>query len=279
MTGTNDAAQRRKQRSGSFGEVAGEYGRLRPAPCPAAVDWALPDRPGARVLDLAAGAGTLTAELAARGLDVVAVEPDDRMRAVLEQRNPAVPALAGTAEGIPLPDGGLDGVLVSAAWHWFDANRAVPEISRVLRPGGRLGVLWNGLDTGVDWVGEWHALTRRRDFDATDGAGPADSSLHGAPHRHMVARGELLKRQLGSGDGPFVDLEHASFGCSRRYSPADAAALLGTYSRVIMLPPEDRAELLAEAREWLCGRFGLAPEQPGVELPFRSHCWRAVNRG
>jgi SAM-dependent methyltransferase len=266
-----------KRRAGAFGEVAGEYARLRPAPCAAGVDWALPQADGARVLDLAAGAGTLIGRLVRRGLDVVAVEPDDRMRAMLERRNPGVRALAGTAEEIPLGDGEFDGVLVSAAWHWFDAGRAVPEISRVLRPGGRLGVLWNGLDTSVDWVGEWHAESRRWDADAVGGAG--SRTLDGAPHHHMIARGELLKSQLDGPESPFGALEHADFRCDQRSSPADAAALLGTYSRVILLPEEKRGRLLADAERWLCERFGLAPDEPGLDLPFRSLCWRAVNRG
>ena len=95
------------------------------------------------MLDLAAGTGKLTRVLAEHADDVVAVEPLDGMRRVLERRLPHVRVLAGTAEAIPLADGAVDAVFVAEAFHWFDLPRAVAEIARVLRPGGGLAVLWN----------------------------------------------------------------------------------------------------------------------------------------
>ena len=134
----------------SFGAIADDYDRLRPQPLAEAVDWLLPDDCRAAV-DVGAGTGLLTRALANRVAQVTAVEPDPRMRAVLRTRSPGVRVLAGTGEAIPLPDASVDGVFVSSAWHWMDPDRAVPEIARVLRDGGRLGVIWTSRDRESGW--------------------------------------------------------------------------------------------------------------------------------
>ncbi|HWM59056.1 MAG TPA: class I SAM-dependent methyltransferase [Pseudonocardia sp.] len=64
------------------------------------------------------------------------------MLAELRRRLPSVDARAGSAEAIPLPDASVDAVLIGQAWHWFDLDRALPELARVLRPGGVLAALW-----------------------------------------------------------------------------------------------------------------------------------------
>jgi SAM-dependent methyltransferase len=137
----------------AFGTMAKEYERGRPG-WPVDAIGALIERWGARtVLDLAAGTGKLTAVLADRADHVVAVEPVEGLRGVLEARLPGVRALAGTAEAIPLPDASVDAAFVAEAFHWFDLPSAVAELARVLRPGGGLAVLFNF----VQWRGEpWH---------------------------------------------------------------------------------------------------------------------------
>ena len=136
----------------SFGAAAAAYAEHRPDYAQAAVRWALEPAPGPRVLDLGAGTGKLTATLVALGADVVAVEPDPAMLAELRRALPAVRALPGSAEAIPLPDASVDAVLAGNAMHWFDMAVAGPEIARVLAPGGILAGLWNVMDDRVDWV-------------------------------------------------------------------------------------------------------------------------------
>ena len=114
--------------------------------------WALAGAPGPRVLDLGAGTGKLTADLAELGGEVTAVEPDAEMLGELRRTLPEVPALEGGAEAIPLGDGSVDAVLAGNAMHWFDMDVAGPEIARVLAPGGVLAGLWNTLDDRVEWV-------------------------------------------------------------------------------------------------------------------------------
>ena len=144
-------------RAGSSGRVAEAYDRVRPGPAPAAVDWLIPAGCGAAV-DLAAGTGLFTRALLGRVPDITAVEPDGRMRAVLAQRTGGVRVLGGRGEAIPLPDASADGVFVSTAWHWLDPALAIPEIARVLRDGGRLGVIWTSRDRAEDWVAELDLL-------------------------------------------------------------------------------------------------------------------------
>ena len=143
------------RRARSFGSVADAYRRARPGYPAAAVGWVLEAAPGRQVLDLAAGTGKLTEAIVQAGGEVeAAVEPLDGMREQLQAVLPAVPALAGSAEAIPLPDAAVDAVLVGQAFHWFDHDRALEEIARVLRPGGMLGLLWNVRDDSVAWVRE-----------------------------------------------------------------------------------------------------------------------------
>ncbi len=103
-------------------------------------------RPGRTVLDLAAGTGKLTRLLVPSGANVIAVEPVREMRTELERRVPGVATLGGTAERIPLNDGYVDAVTVAQAFHWFNADAALREIHRVLRPGGGLALIWNARD-------------------------------------------------------------------------------------------------------------------------------------
>jgi SAM-dependent methyltransferase len=138
--------------SSSFGTAAVAYAEHRPDYAQAAVRWALERAPGPRVLDLGAGTGKLTATLLALGAEVIAVEPDPAMLTELRRALPAVRALPGSAEAIPLPDASVDVVLAGNAMHWFEMDVAGPEIARVLAPGGILAGLWNVMDDRVDWV-------------------------------------------------------------------------------------------------------------------------------
>jgi SAM-dependent methyltransferase len=130
----------------AFGRAAREYELGRP-------EWPgeLLDRVAAElglgrdatVLDLGAGTGKLTRVLVPRFARVIAVEPDDSMRAVLEEVVPGAESHAGHAEAVPLADGEVDAVFSAEAFHWFSTSQAVAEIERVLRPGGGLVIIWN----------------------------------------------------------------------------------------------------------------------------------------
>ncbi|MBV9870033.1 MAG: class I SAM-dependent methyltransferase [Frankiaceae bacterium] len=242
------------QRARSFGAIADEYDRLRPSPGAAAVDWLVPD--GCQVaVDVAAGTGKMTRALTERVPTVIAVEPDERMRAVLADRSPTVRVLDGTGEQIPLPDGSADALFVASAWHWLDPDHALPEIARVLRDGGRLGVLWTSRDRDIEWV---------RDLDR----GPDDPPWDGASEgQHRARRAEGLADARG-----YQKPETASFGFTRRMTLEDVVEMVATYSAVITAEPAVRNRLLDVARDRLQRRF---PGETEIDLPMRTWCWRA----
>jgi SAM-dependent methyltransferase len=243
----------RADRAMSFGAIADDYDRLRPRPAAEAVDWLLPDD-GRAVVDVGAGTGLLSRALADRVAQVTAVEPDPRMRAVLSARSPGVRVLAGTGEAIPLPDASVDGVFVSSAWHWMDPDRAVPEIARVLRDGGRFGVIWTSRDRESGWV---------RDLDLARPGPATDPGASARPGHHEV--------ELPRG-APFTGIETRSFAFSRAMTIDDFVDMYATTSRLITASAPDRAAVLARARAALRERF---PDAAEIEVPMRSRCWRA----
>jgi SAM-dependent methyltransferase len=135
--------------SRSFELVAGLYERARPEYPPEAIAWLAGEldlREGRTVLDLGAGTGKLTRALVALGACVIAVEPGDAMRSELERAVPEAEALRGAGEDIPLPDSSVDAITVGQAFHWFRHDEALPEMRRVLRDDGGVGLLWNSRD-------------------------------------------------------------------------------------------------------------------------------------
>jgi SAM-dependent methyltransferase len=157
--------------SRAFDRTAASYERARPGYAPEAIAHlarVLGVGPGTRVLDLGAGTGKLTRQLLETGADVIALEPLPAMRAELTAAVPGVRVHDGSAEAIPLVDGAVDVITVGQALHWFDLARAIPEMGRVIRPGGGMALLWNERDERVPWVAELSRLIhwdRRAPFD------------------------------------------------------------------------------------------------------------------
>jgi SAM-dependent methyltransferase len=243
-------------RATSFGQVADDYDRTRPSPPDEALDWLVPENCEIAI-DLAAGTGLFTRALQRRAGQVIAVEPDDRMRAVLAARSPGIRAVAGRGEAIPVPDASADGVFISSAWHWLDPGQAVPEIARVLRDGGRLGVIWTNRDRRVDWMAELDTSARPRAAQPDDAAGSRPRRRHefGLPE-----------------DAPFENVSSATFAFTRTMTAEDAVDWLATHSGLITAPAGEREARLARAREVLLRRAG---GDGMVEIPMRSQCWRA----
>ncbi len=223
-----------------FAAAAEAYARTRPGYPPAAVRWlaaALDLGPGRCVADVGAGTGKLTQALAELGCSVVAVEPVAPMRARLRASLPAVHALAGTAEALPLDDAGLDAETVAQAFHWFDAQAALAEIARVLRGGGGLGLVWNTWDAGQPLQRALHAIVERY----RDGA-PGHCYRERSDDEGWRARW----RDAVAASGRFSVLEHRGFGHAQRLARDELAERIASISFVAALPAERRAAALGE---------------------------------
>jgi SAM-dependent methyltransferase len=232
------------RRGSAFGAAAAAYAQHRPDYAEAAIRWALEPvqaREPLRVLDLGAGTGKLTAALARLGAEVTAVEPDQRMLAQLRAELPAVRSVPGSAEQIPLPDGSAGAVVAGQAMHWFDLDRAIPEIARVLSPGGVVAALWNVDDDRVGWVEEL-ARIRNRDTDAT---------LLG--WRRSVGR-IRQERLAAAGAGLFGPVEAGEFGNGQPRTADSLLATMATHSDLLEMDEPRRGALLAQMSDFLRGR-------------------------
>jgi SAM-dependent methyltransferase len=211
----------------SFDSVAASYERSRPRYAPDAIAWTAERLPFGRVLDLGAGTGKLTRQLVEAGADVVAVEPGPEMRAVFARVLPEVELLEGSAEAIPLGDGTVDTVTAAQAFHWFRPDEALPEMHRVLRPGGGVALFWN----------EW------------DEADPLMRALNG-----IVGR---LRQRQARDDGLDHPLERTALFENlelRKFTHVDVIPIdvalerVASVSAVIVASPEDRAAAFADVR-------------------------------
>jgi ubiquinone/menaquinone biosynthesis C-methylase UbiE len=134
---TDDDRARQARRSKSFGAVASSYERFRPGPAAEVIEWMVPST-ASTVVDLGAGTGALTRDLVTRFDRVIAVEPDDRMRAVLAEQVPGAEVLEGAGESMPVGDASVNAVVAASSWHWMDPEQTLGEVARVLVPNGIL---------------------------------------------------------------------------------------------------------------------------------------------
>lgn len=248
---------------GAFGAVAGEYDRLRSGPPPEALDWMLPPD-AATALEIGAGTGILTRLLVERIVHVTAVEPDARMRAVLAATTPGADVIAGAAEELPAESASCDVVLAASAWHWVDEARAVPEVARVLRPGGRLALVWSGPDRSVDWMRSLWAggiVFSPEERDAVD---------QKRRRRHVVDPD-------AGGPSPFEPPETSIFRWKNPMTREDLVALSTTYSIVITMDEAAREQHLNAMRRFLDQQESLAGRDV-IDVPMRAYCWRARKR-
>ncbi len=236
--------QQRQARS--FGGVAEAYERGRPSyPRDAAV-WLTSDEP-LTVLELGAGTGKLTEQLVALGHDVHATDPDPAMLEILKSRLPGVRTTEGVAEEIPGPEGMYDVVVGAQCFHWFDFDRAVPEIVRVLKPGGSVALVWNQRDEQIPWV--------RRLGKIIGTVEQVDDPS------------EILKQSLR-----FLYVETETFKHWQVIDRNSIQDLVRSRSEVAVLDDDARA---AKMEELLAFYDDFGRGMDGMQLPYAARCFRA----
>ncbi len=230
----------------SFGGVAEAYERGRPTYPAEAVSWLLGEQP-LTVLELGAGTGKLTRVIAKLGHDVHATDPDPAMLQVLEREVPGVRTAEAGAEDIPLGDASVDAVIAGQAFHWFDLDRALPEIARVLRPGGHVCLTWNYRNEKIPWVRRLGALIGTQE------------------HQQDPAQALIFSELFG-----FVeDKEFSHWQVIDRKSIQD---LVLSRSNVAVLDEQGRAAKLAEVLAFY-DEYGRGMD--GMQLPYVTRCYRA----
>jgi len=226
-----------------FGEVARAYERARPDYPPAAARWLVGS--GGIVLELGAGTGKLTRHLVGDGHEVLATDPDERMLAVLRELAPKARTQVGSAEEINLPDRSIDVIAVAQALHWFDLDRALPEMARVLRSDGVVAAVWNQRDASIPWVAKLERLLGRQDSDFDpQGFIEADERLH------LVDAQEFRHWQVLDRD--------------------QLAQFVNSRSEIVVLPPAARAERVNA----VLALYDEYDRGGGLRMPWISRCFR-----
>jgi SAM-dependent methyltransferase len=239
----------RRGRATSFAAVADAYERSRPGYPVEAVRWLTGEAP-LDVVDLGAGTGKLTRTLVAMGHRVTAVEPLPEMLAHVSAAAPEATVFVGGAEAMPLPAASADVITIAQAFHWFDHGPALREIARVLRPGGRIALVWNTRDEGAPWVRTLsEAALGRETIDDRD-VEPIDRS------------------------GLFDAVERASFQHEQELDLDTLLDLVRSRSYCAVLAPEEQAPVL----ERVASIFAVHEQNGRVELPYLTECFRAVRR-
>ena len=237
-----------------FGAAAEAYQHARPDYPPELAEWLRSElglAPGRVAVDLGAGTGKFTALLVQTGAEVIAVEPVAEMRRQLVADLPGVRALEGTAEAMPLHDASAHAVLCAQAFHWFANERTVEEIHRVLKPGGRLGLVWNVRDESVGWVA---ALTKIM-----------------APYETGTPRYRTgLWRQAFAGQ-PFTALEETCFPHQHLGNPREVIIDRTLSVSFIAAQSEDVRERIAgQLRDLIDGHPDLRGRER-IAFPYQTH--------
>lgn len=231
-----------------FSSTAERYELGRPGYPAQAVDWmidALGLEPGSILLDVAAGTGKLTRLLHAAGLSVTAVEPVTEMTDVLRRVSPAVPVVGATAEHLPFPDASVDAITAAQAMHWFNTEAAWSEFARVIRPGGGVGLIWNGRDRSVPWVDRiWTIM---------------DEVEKRAPWRD---HGRAFEFEFGSSSTSYATVRSARFRHAVTVTREAMVDRVASVSHVAVLPEDRRRVVLDEVRATL-------PDGDELQVPYR----------
>ncbi|BBU29305.1 hypothetical protein BTHE68_30390 [Burkholderia sp. THE68] len=257
----NDESAVHRAAAQGYTANADSYVRGRPDYPPQLAGWltdTLGLKSGASVVDLGAGTGKFTPRLVQTGARVIAIEPVDSMRAKLAAALPGVEALAGTAQSIPLADASVDALVCAQSFHWFASRAALDEIHRVLKPGGRLGLVWNLRDARVPWVAKLDAIVNRYEGDT--------------PRYYSGAWRDAFPHE---GFGPLVET-HFSLGHTG--APEDVIVhRVRSTSFIASLPEAARAAIDEDVRKLIDAEPELSGKRE-VTVPYETAAFVAIRQ-
>jgi SAM-dependent methyltransferase len=241
-----------RRRSRSFDAWALEYDRYRPTYPQEVFDYiaqrlALPAE--TRVADLGAGTGKAARQMARRGWNVTAVEPGVGMLDVLRARAAsegwAIDARLAGAEETGLPSAAFDLATAAQAFHWFDKPRAVPEMARIVRPGGGVAVFWNS----------------RADDRSAFLADHLEISELYLPARHVDRRVRESTAPADLSEGGWFEVdERVEITHEVQMTPDEFVGYVFTASQIrLFVEPADQERLRADLRELISRHFGADP--------------------
>ena len=238
-----------RDRALSFAAVADAYDRARPSYPLQAAEWLVGTIPST-VVELGAGTGKFTDLLVQLGHDVLATDPLDEMLAHLRLRHPELRVATAPAEQVPAATRSVDTVVAAQSFHWFEAERALREVARVLKPEGRIALVWNLRDERVPWVRRLGELigSQEQDVDPSD-----------------VLVGSRL----------FGYVEEATFRHWQPLRRGQLRDLVLSRSNVAVLDPSAQERVLRKVDE-LFDSYHRGPD--GLLLPYVARCYRAVVR-
>jgi ubiquinone/menaquinone biosynthesis C-methylase UbiE len=245
-----------------FHAAADRYERSRPDYPTAAIRRlrrALRAGPGTTVVELGSGTGKFTRAIAPWGAARIAIEPTPGMRRVFRDVVPEVPVLDGTAEAIPLPDGFADAVVCAQAFHWFRARPALREIARVLRPGGRIGLVWNTRQHTAPFSRRITELIDRYRGDTPS------------------TRDQRWRSAFRASDAPFGPLRRAVFSHVHRTPPRAVVDRVLSVSVIAVLPRAEQRKVAAQVRAILRSEPGTRGRSV-VALPYTTEIFWARRR-
>lgn len=254
------------QRRLSFGAAAADYAAARPGYPSDAVRWVLDGAAGQvrDVADVGAGTGALTRTLTTLAERVTAYEPDAGMLEQLHAALPGVTTAVARAEALPAPDASFDALLAAQAWHWFDHAVAAAEFTRVLRPGGVVGLVWNVRDSRVPWMAALQEVI-----------GGEDSMRLVATESTQSILEQEERAGLAEIDAFLPGVERATFPHTIAMTPEQLVRLTSTYSYVRLSPRAD--ELYAAVRELLATHPDTAGrETVDVAYVTATYRWRRL---
>jgi SAM-dependent methyltransferase len=253
----------------SFDAWAEDYDRFRPGYPDELFDeiqrrLSLSEHP--QVVDLGAGTGRASLAMAERGWRVTAVEPGRAMLDVLRARASDAGLLVAThqasAEATGLNPGAVDLVTAAQSFHWFDKERAVAEMARIVRPGGGVALFWNVRDEKASpFVAAYHALLEER-------FGSADTGRYLQAGRPT---GQDATRQAFEGLASFSPLQKIELRHEPVMSAEEFMGMAFTASYVRALSHDEQVRFRADLAALLAGH-GLAELREFI-VPYRVDLW------